>query len=82
MLQTVQTPRGSPSQPGTQRGMGVLQQREAKLVGIQPSCARCTEHFNGCEGELRCHSEQHGEILPSDMEEVKSAERKLPISSL
>lgn len=51
-------------------------------MDIQPSCARPTEHFNGGEGELRYLSEQEGEILPLDMEKVKSAERKLHISSL
>lgn len=83
VLEAMQSPRGSPSQPGTQRGMGVLLgQRGAKHVDVQPSCARCTEHFNWCEGELRCHSEQEGEILPLDTEEVKSAVRKLHVSSL
>lgn len=52
-------------------------------MGIQPSCARPMEHFNGCEGELRCLSEQEGASPCSlDMEKVKSAERKLHISSL
>lgn len=62
--------------------MGVPGQRGTKHVDIQPSCAKSTEHFNGCEGELRCVSEQEGKILPLGMEKVKSAERKLHISSL